>query len=165
MHVCVRFWGENGRLRFEVFIYFAPLLIGNWKLPCALQGLWVSSRLPQSWHRITALGVFAEWMNDRHSEFHNCSCFFGNGDLWSPPHIVDKIPVCFLDLSSFSSVFWITYVRRWLSFLFDVQQHPKSFLERTEEFAEKVLWGKVPALSQFSGSNAFYSHTFRPRCT
>lgn len=94
-------------------------------------------------------------MNDRHSDFHNCSCFFGNGDLWSPPHIVDKIPVCFLDLNSFSSMFWITYIRRWLSFLFDVQQHPKSFLERTEEFAEKVLWGKCLRCPSFQGATLF----------
>lgn len=97
-----------------------------------------------------------EWMNDQLSYFCNCARLSGNGVLWAPPHIVNKIPIYFLDLSSSSSIFWIHYVRRWLSFLFDTQQHPKSFLERTEEFAEKVLWGgKCLRCPSFQGATLF----------
>lgn len=39
---------------------------------------------------------------------------------------------------------------------FDTQQHPKSFLERTEEFAEKVLWGgKCLCCPSFQGATLF----------
>ena len=79
-------------------------------------------------------------MSDHCSDFCNCTRLSGRGAPWALPHTVGRIPVGSLDLSSSSSLFWINYIRRRLSFLFDAQQPPESFLERTEEFAEKVLW-------------------------
>lgn len=99
---------------------------------------------------------FVEWMNDRRSNFCNCTRLLGNDDLWAPPCTEGKTPIYFLNHSSLSRVFWINYVRRWLPFLFDAQQHPKSFLERTEESAEKVLWrGKHSGCPSFQRVTLF----------
>lgn len=79
----------------------------------------------------------------------------GTGDLWVPPHTVNQIPIHFLDLSSICSIWGITYVRRWLSFLFDAQQRPRSFLERIEVCRKSPLGGKCLCCPSFQGATLF----------
>lgn len=69
---------------------------------------------------------------------------------------MDQIPIRFPDLCSVCSVLGIHYVRRWLSFLFDAQQCPRSFPGENRRVCRKSpLGGKCLCCPSFQGATLF----------
>lgn len=83
----------------------------------------------------------------------------------SRPHLTLWIKFPFVSWISATPPAYFGLIMYGDAFFISAQQHPRSFLERTEEFAENVPQkGKCLHCPSFQ-SDAFYSHSLRAHCT